>query len=88
MNVLAMIKQRGNEDTTQDLRKIESMITSDAEVMDGLPVFAGTRIPVYIVLDYLAQGSTTDQILQDYPALDEQKIRGALKFAEILASLH
>ncbi|MBI4223656.1 MAG: DUF433 domain-containing protein [Deltaproteobacteria bacterium] len=61
---------------------------SNPDIMDGLPVFVGTRIPVYIILDYLAEGAKVEDILKDYPSLNREKIRAALKFAHLLSSLH
>ena len=50
------------------------MVVSDPEIMRGTPVFKGTRIPVDLVADMLAQGATVDEILEGYPALDREKI--------------
>ncbi|HVB51697.1 MAG TPA: DUF433 domain-containing protein [Acidimicrobiales bacterium] len=55
------------------------------EVRSGVrsdkPVFAGTRITVYDVLEYLAAGMTAEQIVSDFPELTEANVRAALKFA-------
>jgi uncharacterized protein (DUF433 family) len=47
----------------------------------GKPCFVGTRIAVYDVLDYLASGMTTEQIVGDFPELSAQHVRAALEFA-------
>ena len=41
----------------------------------------GTRIAVYDVLEYLAGGMTTEQIVADFPELTEAHVRAALEFA-------
>jgi uncharacterized protein (DUF433 family) len=55
------------------------------EVRSGVrsdkPVFAGTRITVYDVLEYLAAGMAVEQIVADFPELTEADVRAALKFA-------
>jgi uncharacterized protein (DUF433 family) len=55
------------------------------EVRSGVrsdkPVFVGTRITVYDVLEYLAAGMTTEQIVADFPELTEANVRAALQFA-------
>jgi uncharacterized protein (DUF433 family) len=55
------------------------------EVRSGVrsdkPVFSGTRITVYDVLEYLAAGMTVEQIIADFPELTEANVRAALKFA-------
>ncbi len=55
------------------------------EVRSGVrsdkPVFAGTRVTVYDVLEYLAAGMTVDEIVADFPELTEANVLAALKFA-------
>jgi uncharacterized protein (DUF433 family) len=58
-------------------KRIEAMVASDLEIMRGTPVFKGTRIPVDLVADMLAQGATIREILEGYPALNEEKIAAA-----------
>jgi uncharacterized protein (DUF433 family) len=50
-------------------------------IRSGKPAFAGTRITVYDVLDYLASGMTIEAIVADFPELPEANIRGALELA-------
>jgi uncharacterized protein (DUF433 family) len=50
------------------------MVVSNPDIMRGTPVFNGTRIPVDLVADMLAQGATADEILEGYPTLDREKI--------------
>ena len=56
-------------------------ITSDPKIMVGKPVVRGTRIPVYIVLNLIAHGKTTKQIIEDYPDLVEADIKACLEYA-------
>ncbi len=88
MNAVEMLKQGYSQELPEDWTDVFSQISSNPDVMDGLPVFSGTRVPVYIVLDYLAEGMDVDHILKDYPGLDRNKVRAALKFARLLSSLH
>ncbi len=53
-------------------------IVSDPEIMDGLPILKGTRIPVYIVLEMLEEGFSFDDILKEYPFLTKDQIRAAI----------
>jgi uncharacterized protein (DUF433 family) len=57
------------------------LITSDPKVMMGKPVIVGTRITVELVLEKLAAGETTEQILKAHPRLTQESIRAALAFA-------
>jgi uncharacterized protein (DUF433 family) len=61
--------------------KSSTVIEVRPGVRGDKPVFAGTRITVYDVLEYLAAGMTNEQIVADFPELTEDDIRAALKFA-------
>ncbi len=50
-------------------------------VRSGKPCFVGTRISVYDVLEYLAAGMTSDQLIADFPELTVLHVRAALEFA-------
>jgi uncharacterized protein (DUF433 family) len=53
--------------------------------MHGQPCFAGTRVPVFVVLDNLAAGETADTILREYPTLKPEHVPAALAYAADLA---
>jgi len=54
--------------------RLSQIVVSDPEIMGGTPVFGGTRIPVDLVADMLAQGASAEEILEGYPTLDREKI--------------
>lgn len=56
-------------------------ITINPKQMGGLPCIRGLRIPVTTIVGLLAAGETHEQILADYPDLDEEDILAALAFA-------
>lgn len=56
-------------------------ISVDHRVMGGVPCIKGTRIPVATVVAIVAEGATTDQILADFPQLQVEDIRDALRYA-------
>lgn len=62
-------------------KKVFNRIEVNPKVMVGKPVIAGTRIPVYLILDLLAQGYTIRRILKAYPVLCQEDIEAALEFA-------
>src|SRR5579863_528017 len=69
----------------QDLKRLdraENMIVSDPEIMHGMPVYRGTRIPVELIADMLSQGANTAEILEGYPALDKEKVELALLYVQ------
>jgi len=59
----------------------EGRIRSDPAVLAGKPVIVGTRITVELILDKLAAGESTDQLLEAHPRLTEDGIAAALAFA-------
>lgn len=59
----------------------KALIHSDPAVMMGKPVIVGTRITVEAILEKLAAGETTEQILAAHPRLTREHISAALKFA-------
>ncbi len=62
-------------------------IVVDPKVLVGKPVIKGTRMAVEFVIDLLARGWTTKQILQEYDHLTEEDIRACLAYAgEVLKS--
>lgn len=55
-------------------------IEIDPRRCNGKPVIAGTRIPVSVILDQLAESGSIDGLLTKYPELSREKIAGALHF--------
>ena len=49
-------------------------IVSDPDILRGKPRLKGTRIPVALVLGYLADGKTADEIVAEFPDLTRQQI--------------
>ena len=56
-------------------------ITVEPEQMDGLPCIRGLRIPVAPVVDMVASGMSETKILNDFPDLEREDIREALRYA-------
>jgi uncharacterized protein (DUF433 family) len=56
-------------------------ITIDPERMFGKPSIRGLRFTVSDVLDYLASGMTEEELLDDFPYLEREDIKAALRFA-------
>jgi uncharacterized protein (DUF433 family) len=56
-------------------------IEINPQILLGKPVFRGTRIPIYVVLDLLAEGKTVQEIIEDYPDLTKDDVKAAIMFA-------
>ena len=61
-------------------------ITVDSDILVGKPVIKGTRIPVYLIVELVANGLATKEILKEYPRLKEEDIKAALLFASTFKS--
>jgi uncharacterized protein (DUF433 family) len=60
-------------------------IEINPEVMLGQPVIKGSRLPVYAIVESIAEGDSTDDLLQAYPFLCIEDIQQALRFAADLS---
>ncbi|MDQ3816350.1 MAG: DUF433 domain-containing protein [Acidobacteriota bacterium] len=60
----------------------EPTVTSSPDVMGGTPVFAGTRVPVQTLLDYLKGGETIDDFLDGFPTVTKEQVIAFLDEAE------
>ena len=49
-----------------------SVIHSDTDILGGIPIFIGTRVPVKILLDYLAAGDPLDEFLDHFPSIKKE----------------
>ena len=56
-------------------------IELNPRVCDGRPVIKGTRIPVAVILDQMAEGDSWDTLLAGYPELKKEDIQAALIYA-------
>jgi uncharacterized protein (DUF433 family) len=61
-------------------------IVASPDTLHGAPRFKGTPIPVSLVLEDLAEGTSIDEIRQDYPSLRPEAVAAALAYAAALAS--
>jgi len=60
-------------------------ITINPSVCHGKACIKGTRIPVSVILDNLADGISREEILKSYPSLSSEDIRAAIAYGAMLA---
>ncbi len=60
-------------------------IISTPDVLRGKPRIKGTRIPVSLVLGYLAAGNTIEKIIEEFPDLTREQIAACLDYARELS---
>jgi len=56
-----------------------NLIIRDHEILGGTPVFAGTRVPVQTLFDYLEGGYSLQEFLDDFPTVHRDQAIGVLE---------
>ncbi len=72
-------------DTIKIMVAWQEFLESNPDISGGEICAAGTRIPVTVILDSLAEGSSKEEILNSYPSLKPEHIEAALAYAAELA---
>jgi uncharacterized protein (DUF433 family) len=50
------------------------LIVRDPEILSGIPIFKGTRVPVKNLVDYLEAGDSLEEFLDDFPTVQKEKV--------------
>ncbi len=58
-----------------------TVVHSDPDILGGVPVFAGTRVPVRALIDYLGGGQPLSEFLEDFPTVTREQAVTALQLA-------
>ena len=58
------------------------IVTCSPDVMGGTPVFAGTRVPIQTLIDYLEGGETIDDFLEGFPSVSREQVISFLEEAK------
>ncbi|MCP3933349.1 MAG: DUF433 domain-containing protein [Bacteroidetes bacterium] len=61
---------------------ISNIITISPDIQSGTPVFAGTRVPIKNLFDYLRGGDTIEEFLHDFPSVEKYQIDKLLTLLE------
>ncbi|NJP12206.1 MAG: DUF433 domain-containing protein [Leptolyngbyaceae cyanobacterium RU_5_1] len=62
----------------------QERITIDPNILVGKPSIKGTRLAVELIIDLLAQGWSTDEILRNYPGISLEDIQACLSYASTI----
>lgn len=81
VDVLPFLQDAFNR--SREVEQAEALVTTDPEIMSGAPVFAGTRVPVEIVLASLGKGIDMDRLKASYPFLTEAHVQAAKVYEEV-----
>lgn len=66
---------------------INDDITVDPEIMGGIPVFAGTRVPISTLLENIEAGVSLDEFLHNFPTVTREQVERVLREHEFHADL-
>jgi uncharacterized protein (DUF433 family) len=58
-----------------------SVVHSDPEILSGVPVFVGTRVPVQTLVEYLEGGYSFDEFLDNFPSVRREQVHAFLEQA-------
>jgi uncharacterized protein (DUF433 family) len=61
--------------------QFSEIVHCDPEILGGVPVFVGTRVPVQSLFDYLEGGDTLDEFLRQFPSVKREQAIAALDLA-------
>jgi uncharacterized protein (DUF433 family) len=61
--------------TLNNLLEIQGIIYRDSEIMGGVPVFVGTRVPLQTFFDYLEGENGLAEFISDFPYLETQTMK-------------
>lgn len=64
------------------MQDVNPVVTSSKDVLGGTPVFAGTRVPVQTLFDYLADGESIDSFLEGFPSVRREQVLALLSEAK------
>jgi uncharacterized protein (DUF433 family) len=64
------------------MQRAEDVVNVDPEIMSGTPVFAGTRVPLYNLFDYLEAGDSLQKFLTSFPSVTREQAIAALEIAK------
>jgi uncharacterized protein (DUF433 family) len=62
---------------------MQSPVIIDPEIMSGVPVFRGTRVPVRILFDHLEGGETVEDFLEGFPGVSREQV---IAFLELVSA--
>ena len=66
------------------MEKLLERVVVDPNILAGKPVIRGTRIPVYLIVELMATGTNVNDVVKEYPELQEDDVKAALLYASRL----
>jgi uncharacterized protein (DUF433 family) len=66
------------------MNSMDSVIVKNPEILGGMPVFRGTRVPIQNLFDYLEGGESLEEFLEGFPTVSREAALDALEEAKHL----
>jgi uncharacterized protein (DUF433 family) len=63
------------------MTQLDRIVNRDPEILGGIPVFLGTRVPIRSLFDYLEAGDSLDEFLRQFPSVRCEQAIGLLDLA-------
>lgn len=64
--------------------KLQKIIHTDKDILGGIPVFTGTRVPIDSLFDHIEAGYSLDEFLEQFPTVSKEQATGLLDLANRL----
>lgn len=64
------------------------LIERTDDILGGIPVFVGTRVPVRTLFDYLEAGDHLDDFLDDFPSVEREQAQAVIALARTILAEH
>lgn len=64
------------------MKPVRKIVSQDKDVLGGIAVFAGTRVPVHALIDHLKGGESLESFLVDFPSVSREQAEAFLDLAE------
>jgi uncharacterized protein (DUF433 family) len=74
--------------STEGSMRTERVVSRDPDVLGGELVFAGTRVPIQTLIDYLKSGATLDRFLEGFPTVERKQAEAYLELTLKDAETH
>ena len=68
-----------------DTKVIDQVINRDPDIMNGTPVFKGTRVPLIVLFDYLEAGDSVGMFLDHFPSVERSQVLALLDGLKAIA---
>jgi len=70
------------------MKTVNSVVHVDPEILSGTPCFAGTRVPIQTIMDYLRAGDRLADFLDDFPTVQREQVEAVLDVAGEAVTLY